>query len=89
MNSERRPMADFEMHPAALAIGDVVETEHGPFRIVSEPVTVHRGWSPFDDFELMIGAQVRGLKDQSPRFHAWPLDERLRVRRDVDAERDA
>jgi hypothetical protein len=86
---ERGPMADLELHACALEVGDIVETAHGSVRVVSEPMTVHRGWSPFDRFELLIGAHVQGPDDATPRFHVWRLNERLRVRRDVDTERDA
>lgn len=70
--------------PAAdLAVGDVVQTEAGWVRVVGEPVTLHRGWSPFDHFELLIGADVQANDDPRPRREAWGPVQLISVRRRV------
>lgn len=38
-------------------------------RVVDEPHTVHRGWSPFDEFELLLGAYVESIEAQDAEYH--------------------
>jgi hypothetical protein len=58
--------AEAAARPASeLAAGDVIVTSNRHMAlVVSEPDLVHRGLSPFDEFELLAGIEVESLTDK-------------------------
>lgn len=75
-------MARLDLFPAELQVGDLLETADGPARVLEEPMTMHRGWSPFDSFELLIGTRVRRAGDDRPVLLCWPPETTLTIDRD-------
>jgi hypothetical protein len=47
-----------QIRASELAAGDVIELEMDRLVVVEEPQVMHRGWSLFDQFELLIGLTV-------------------------------
>ena len=45
-----------------LAPDDVILVKEGLVRVTSEPETVHRGLSLFDEFELLVGLRVLPIR---------------------------
>jgi hypothetical protein len=52
------------MPARALEAGDVIELDGEELEVVGEPYTVHRGHSLFDEFEVLVGLQLRSLGGQ-------------------------
>jgi hypothetical protein len=64
--------------PAALLRkGDVVRTPDGtPAEITREPLTMHSGWSLFDQFEVLVLVGLRPLlQDAKPENVRWRPDQ--------------
>lgn len=41
-----------------LSQGDLIALESGPARVERDAETLHRGWSAFDELELLVGVPV-------------------------------
>jgi hypothetical protein len=52
---------------AALSPGDVAIIDGRPSRILDEPQTMHRGWSLFDELEILVGVTIAQDDDAAPR----------------------
>ena len=74
--------------PTEIEQGDLVVEGGMLLRVVSEPHTVHSGLGLFDDFRVMIRADVENLEDGRLSRRSWELDEVLircrRTRADED-----
>jgi hypothetical protein len=68
---------------AMLCAGDRVRTPEGDeVEVLRDPLTMHRGWSLFDDFELLVLVRVRGLApDAEPEDVRWRPDQPIEVLR--------
>jgi hypothetical protein len=80
-----RSPIDLQLHdlpPARLKPGDLVLLHRERFRVLDEPVTVHRGLGMFDEFKLMAGVYLQRPGEAKAAFHTWELDARLEVLRD-------
>jgi hypothetical protein len=45
-----------------LTAGDVIRYAEGIGRVTRGPETLHRGWSLFDEFQLLVGVRVEPLE---------------------------
>jgi hypothetical protein len=65
----------------ALAVGDTIRVEGQTLEVVGEPETRHRGWSLFDEFEILLSVPVRRPgSDRGPiRLVFGPDDSVLRL----------
>jgi hypothetical protein len=77
------------LRPHDLRPGDHVHVDGRWLQVAGEPVTVHSGWSLFDDFRIAVGVPV-ALPGQNARrqLRRWAPDEWVDVRRcEVDDRR--
>jgi hypothetical protein len=70
-----------EIRAVDLRKGDVVEIDDHLYRVLAEPLSVHRGWSIFDDFSVGLSAPVEQLHGDNVTFRKiWEIDEIVMVR---------
>jgi hypothetical protein len=64
-----------------LRTGDVIRTPDGaPAEVLCEPLTAHHGWSPFDEFELLVLVRLRELSPGSKSAYVrWRRDEPIEL----------
>lgn len=63
--------------PTEIEDGDLLIEGSRLLRVVSEPQTMHLGLGLFDDFRVMIRADVQDLEDGRIEARRWKLDEVL------------
>jgi hypothetical protein len=83
-------MGGISLSPAKLRLGDVIMVPRESLRVVAEPLLVHTGMSPFDEFELHTGAYVRhcDADDGPTEFRTWNWKQNLVVLRPAPDESD-
>lgn len=74
--------------PTEIEAGDLVLDGSTLLLVVNDPQTMHSGLGLFDDFRVMIRAEVEDLEDGQLSARCWDLDEVLirclRTRADED-----
>jgi hypothetical protein len=63
--------------PTEIKEGDLIIEGSMLLRVVSEPQTMHLGLGLFDDFRVMIRADVQDLEDGRLSARRWELEEEL------------
>lgn len=70
-----------ELAPFEIVPGDLVLVRGTWARVLGEPMTMHRGLGPFDDFQILVGAQIEFLHRASSELWVWDPTDRVPVRR--------
>ena len=76
-------LAFSKLSPGDLQPGDLVLLDGQRVRVLTEPLTSHRGLGVFDEFRIMLGVQIEVPGTSKAAFHKWELDARLDVLRDL------
>lgn len=53
-----------------LAPGDIAVVDGRTLRVLDEPETVHRGWSPLDEFKVMLGFHIQAVGEPANPVYA-------------------
>lgn len=70
-----------EVAPSEILPDDLVLVSGTWARVVGEAMTMHRGLGMFDDFEILVGAQVEFLGQAGSKLCAWKPGDLVPVRR--------
>jgi hypothetical protein len=60
--------------PTELEDGDLIVDGLMSLRVVGEPQSMHSGLGLFDDFQMMIRAEVEDVEDGHRSARVWGLD---------------
>jgi hypothetical protein len=60
--------------PTEVEAGDLIIDGSTSLRVLSEPYSMHKGLGLFDDFQMMIRAEVEDTEDGHRSARVWGLD---------------